>query len=304
MPTVTAPTRIKLQNILFATDFSPSAQTILSHAQDLSRHYGAVLYTVHVLPHMPFVEGPSPSPAEATASANQQLDTMMKSASWKDVAHKELIEQGEVPEVLSRLVRDYTIDLIVMGTGGRHGFGKLLLGSVAEQVFRTAECPVLTIGPHVTRWNIDGNLKHIVFATDFGPESVHALPYAISLAEENRARLTLLHVAPEPGVVLPEPEPGTMPVVDPAETEAVMAARLRALLPEGTDLWHKPEYVVHFGPAAETIVKIAAQTADMIVLGVKRPAALTKHLGEGVAYKVTCEAPCPVLSVGARYHAR
>jgi nucleotide-binding universal stress UspA family protein len=59
--------------------------------------------------------------------------------------------------------------------------------------------------------------------------------------------------------------------------------------------------VVQFGSPAETILKVAAETVDMIVLGVKRPAALTKHLGAGVAYKVACDAPCPVLSVGARY---
>ncbi len=63
-----------------------------------------------------------------------------------------------------------------------------------------------------------------------------------------------------------------------------------------------PTYMVQFGSPAEMIVRIAEQTVDMIVLGVKRPGLLTKHLGEGVAYKVACEAPCPVLSVGAGYH--
>jgi nucleotide-binding universal stress UspA family protein len=302
MPTVTAPTRIKLQNILFATDFSPSAQAVLSHALDLARRYGAVLYTVHVLPRTPFVESAQPDPEQIKLFANQQLPALMRSASLKDVEHKELIEQGEVPEVLSKLVRKHGIDLIVMGTGGRKGLGKLLLGSVAEEVFRSAECPVLTMGPHATRWRIDGNLQHILFATDFGPESLHGLPYALSLAEENRARLTLLHVAPEPSVALPEPEPGSMPVVDPSEVTASTENQLRALIPEGTQLWHEPEYMVQFGSPAEMIVKIAEQSVDMIVLGVKRPWALTKHLGEGVAYQVACEAPCPVLSVGARYH--
>ncbi|HYA63773.1 MAG TPA: universal stress protein, partial [Candidatus Sulfotelmatobacter sp.] len=122
-------------------------------------------------------------------------------------------------------------------------------------------------------------------------------------AEEHRARLTLLHVAPEPRAPLPEPEPGTMPVVEPGEVAVSTETQLRALIPEGTQLWHEPEYMVEFGIPAEMIVKMAAQTVDMIVLGVKRPAALTKHLGAGVAYRVACEAPCPVLSVGAPKHA-
>lgn len=302
MPTVIAPTRIKLHNILFATDFSPSAQTVLSHALDLARRYDAALYTVNVLPHMPFIDVEQPDPEQFKLRSNQQLAALVGSELFKGVQHRELIEQGEVPEALSKLVRKYAIDLIVIGTGGRAGLGKLLLGSVAEEVFRKAECPVLTIGPHATRWEIDGNLQHILFATDFGPESLHGLPYAISLAEENRARLTLLHVAREPGVALPEPEPGSLPVLDPIEVAAAAENQLRALIPEGTQLWHEPAYMVQFGPPAETILNIAAQTADMIVLGVKRPGALTKHLGEGVAYKVVCEAPCPVLSAGDWNH--
>jgi nucleotide-binding universal stress UspA family protein len=233
--------------------------------------------------------------------AEQQLAALVGSESFKGIRHKELIEQGEVAEVLSKLVRNYEIDLIVIGTSGRKGLQKLLLGSVAEEVFRNAECPVLTVGPHATRWPADGKVRYILYATDFGPESVHGLPYAISLAEENRARLTLLHVAPETGVALPEPEPGTLPLLDPGEVAASTDWQLRALVPYRTQLWHDPEYMVEFGAPAETIVKIAAGKADMIVLGVKRPAAFSKHLGAGVAYKVACEATCPVLSVGARF---
>lgn len=301
MPTVTAPTRIQLQNILFATDFTPSAQLALSYALNLAHNYDAGVYSVNVLPHLPFVEAAQPDPEQTRLFAEQEMAALVSSESFKRIRHEELIKQGEVVEVLSKLVRECAIDLIVIGTCGRKGLGKFLLGSVAEEVFRNAECPVLTVGPHATHWPADGYLRHILYATDFGPESVHGLPYALSLAEENRARLTLLHVAPEPGVALPEPEPGTQPLLDPAEVAASTEKQLRALVPDGTQLWHDPEYMVQFGPAAETIVKIAAGMADMIVLGVKRPAALTKHMGAGVAYKVACEATCPVLSVGARF---
>jgi len=301
MLTVTAPTRVQLQNILFATDFTPSAELALFYALNLAHNYDAGVYSVNVLPHLPFVEATQPDPEQTRWFAEQQLAAMVSSESFKGIRHRELIKQGEVAEVLSKLVRECAIDLIVIGTCGRKGLGKLLLGSVAEEVFRNAECPVLTVGPHATPWPADGYLRHILYATDFGPESVHGLPYALSLAEENRARLTLLHVAPEPGVALPEPEPGTLPVLDPAEVAASTEKQLRALVPDGTQLWHEPGYMVQFGPPAETIIRIAAGSADMIVLGVKRPAAVTKHLGAGIAYKVACEAACPVLSVGARF---
>ena len=300
MPSVIAPNRIQLQNILFATDFSPSTQQALSFAVNLAHHYDAGVYLVNVLPHTPFVEAVQPDPEQIRSSAKQRMTDLTDSESFRSLRHKEMIEEGEVPEVLSQLVRKYDIDLIVISTGGRKGLGKLLLGSVAEEVFRNAECPVLTVGPHATGWEIDGHLQHILYTTDFGPESVHGLPYAISLAEENRCRLTLLHVAPEPSVALPEPQPGTLPVLDRQEVAASTERQLRALIPETNQLWHEPEYKVQFGSPAETIVK-TAETSDMIVLGVKRPTALTKHLGAGVAYKVACEAPCPVLSVGARY---
>ena len=301
MPTISAPTRVKLQKILFATDFTPSAQLALSYTLNLAHRYDAEVYVVNVLPRVPFVETVPPDPEQIRFLAKQQLTALVGSQSFKGVRHKELIEEGEVEIVLHELVWKHEIDLIVIGTHGHKGLGKVLMGSVAEEVFRNAECPVLTVGPHATRWEIDGKLRHILYATDFGPESVHGLPYAISLAEENRARLTLLHVAPEPGVVLPEPEPGAMPVVDPSEVTASTEKQLRDLVPYGTELWHEPEYMVQFGSPAEMIVAIAAQSVDMIVLGVKRSAAFTKHLGAGIAYQVACEATCPVLSVGARF---
>lgn len=301
MPAVIAPSRIKLRNILFATDLTPAADAALPYALGLAHHYAATMVLLHVPAHQPFVETVQPDPQQLHSAAAQRMSALVVGDAFKHVDHRELIQDGEVAAVVAEVVHNNDIDLIVLGTGGRSGLGKLLLGSVAEEVFRNATCPVLTVGPHVTRGSMGGRLSHILFATDFGRESVHGVPYALSLAEENQARLTMLHVASEPGVVLPEPEPGAKPVEDPSEVVALKEQRLRALLPYTTRLTHEPEYLVQFGCAAETIVRISAQDVDMIVLGVKKPTPLTKHLGVGVAYRVICEALCPVLSVGARF---
>ncbi len=301
MPTVIAPARIKLRNILFATDLTPAADAALPYALGLAHHYAATMFLLHVPAHQPFVEATQPDPQQLRFLAEQKLSGLVRGSAFRDVEHKVLIQEGEVAAVVAKVVQTHDVDLIVIGTGGREGLGKLLLGSVAEEVFRNATCPVLTVGPHVTHGGSDGKLRHILFATDFGPGSIHAVPYALSLAEENQARLTLLHVSPEPGAVLPEPVPGALPVDDPNEVVAVNEQRLRALLPYTTELAHEPEYLVQFGPAAETIVRLSAQDVDMIVLGAKDPTPLTKHLGAGVAYRVVCEAFCPVLSVGSHF---
>jgi nucleotide-binding universal stress UspA family protein len=299
MATVTAPTRIALQNILVATDFSGCAESAVKYALGIAHRYGSTLHMVHVLPEMPFVESTDPDPGRIRRSAQQKLANVVASEAFRGIRHTETIEEGEVAQVLADLGIAESIDLIVLGTQGRSGIGKFLLGSVAEEAFRSALCPVLTVGPHVKRGASDAKLQHILYATDFGPESAHGVPYALSLAEENHARLTMLHVAHEPGVVMPEPVAGSLPVVATDIEVAEGERRLRDLVPQDIALWHEPKYLVAFGPPAETILAFAAEDVDMIVLGVKRPAALTKHLGSGVAYRVVCEAPCPVLTVGA-----
>jgi nucleotide-binding universal stress UspA family protein len=109
--------------------------------------------------------------------------------------------------VISEFVAKQHIDLLVLGTHGREGIGKLAMGSVAESLLRQSSCPVLTVGPKACgrikqEFDETGKdirpaeieLKHIIFAVDFSPESLAAAPFAVSLAEEFQARLALLHV--------------------------------------------------------------------------------------------------------------
>ncbi|MGZ4826475.1 MAG: universal stress protein [Terriglobales bacterium] len=300
MATVIAPPRVALQNILVATDFSPCAQSALQHALNLTLHYGGKLYTVNVLPHTPFVEPDQPDPEAVRRTTEKKMRDFAKDL--QKIQHTELIEEGEVASVLARLVQDHRIDLIVLGTQGRAGLEKFLLGSVAEEVFRTAPCPVLTVGPHVSGRASASRFQHVLYATDFGPESVHALPHALSLAEEHDSQLTLLHVVHEGGVALSEPVPGAMPVKTPYELVADSEKRLRELIPLHNSLRHQPEFMVQFGDAADTILRMAKDEVDLIVLGAKQSWTLAKHLGGSVAYRVVCEASCPVLSVGGKIH--
>ena len=104
-----------------------------------------------------------------------------------------LLGHGNVADVLEELVQTYSADLVVVGTSSRAGWGKVLLGSIAEEIIREATCPVLTVGPHVTTLASAG-IHSIVCATDFSPGSLRALEFAVSLAHEYKAHLTLVHV--------------------------------------------------------------------------------------------------------------
>ncbi len=132
-----------------------------------------------------------------------------------------------------------------------------------------------------------------LLATDLDAVSAEATRYAISLAQENQARLTILNVAPEPKAdELVEPQryaPSTM-------------RRLEALVPADAKLWCEPHFVVEAGDPAEKILDVAGNChADVIVLGIRpHSVALATHLSRPTAHRVVTEAACPVLTVRGR----
>jgi nucleotide-binding universal stress UspA family protein len=192
------------------------------------------------------------------------------------------------------VVEENKIDLIVLGTRGRSGLAKFLLGSTAEEIFRKAPCPVLTVGPFSPHEPArHGEISEIVYATDFSPESVAAASYAISLAQEFQAHLTLLHVI--------ENMHRETCCAHPEELVNSSARLLHNLVPPEAELWCEPRFAIEEGTAAEKILDVAAQRkADLIVLGVRPPGGFpgaATHLPIATAHKVVCHATCPVLTV-------
>ncbi len=295
MATPSAKTRVSLSNILYATDFSSIAGAAVPYAAEIARRYGGRVHAVHVRSIQAYGIAPPESwPAlkeAAEVQAKEEAERLDRL--FQGVEHDSTVTEGDVWEVLSRLIDEKHADLIVMGTHGREGLGKILLGSIAENVLRRAACPVLTVGPRVlVSPERAVEMKRILFPTDFSAASQAAAAYAISLAQENQAYLDLLHVIEKRKtgelVLAQELVPGTK-------------GRMRALLPPEADLWCEPTYLVEEGDPAESILKPAKEHgADMIVLGVKRlqggfsPAARAPC---ATAHKIIVGAPCPVLTV-------
>jgi nucleotide-binding universal stress UspA family protein len=294
MEVLATTTRISLKNVLCATDFSPTAQTALAFAQGIARRYGSKLFAVHVV---------SPAktqmlPPESWGPVQQSLDEAASremaqlDAQLQGLRHQVDVCSGSVWTVISKLIETNHIDLLVMGTHGRSGFERLLMGSVAEEIFRQAPCPVLTVGPLVPADTArETGFSQIVLAADFSSPSPAAAPYALALAQDYEARLTLVHVVPQ--------QVGSLALEDVDILDRTKA--LHNLISADTEESCRPECVVRLGDPASNILGVAKErNADLIVMGV-RPAkghlAAATHLGTGAAHTVVSFAPCPVLTI-------
>ncbi|MGD0956377.1 MAG: universal stress protein [Candidatus Acidiferrales bacterium] len=289
--------RVALNNILYLTDFSEPSEAALPFAAAVAREYGARVYAFHVLIPAAYLYA-TPETAVAGIEAQEeaaQEDMQRVEAQLVGVPHESVVERATgVWTSLERAIKDYAIDLIVLGTHGRTGAQKLLLGSVAEEVFRRAHVPVLTIGPWAHSGIHKGAKFHrVLYATDFSNESMAAAPYAVSMAQENQATLILLHVMREPEA----------PPTERAAQDAISNAmyQLHEIVPASAELWCRPEAVVQYGNAADKIIETAKERgADLIVLGVRDAAGhigAATHLERTTAHKVVAHAVCPVLTV-------
>jgi nucleotide-binding universal stress UspA family protein len=295
MKTATARTAVRFRNILFATDFSAAAAQAIPYVKKIAKNYDADLVALHVRPPVvnPMTEpGTWPIDVEAAKAQDDQHREEVLDA-FAGIRTKVLIEEGGIQPCLNAAIAENNSDLVVIGTRGRTGLGKLIMGSVAEGIFRTVTCPVLTVGPHSDpSHGAGGTFREILYATDFSPESKGAAAYAVSLAQEFQSRLILLHV-------IPERKAGDL--VCAADVMTSSKELLRKLLPPEADAWCQPEYFVELGDPVEKILEFAnGRETDLIVLGVRPekgvPGAAT-HLPIAIAHKIVSRATCPVLTV-------
>lgn len=285
------PSRPRVRNILLATDFSAFSETALYYAAAMARRTGATVHIGHVIvpeawQYMCVETMPVPFDY-LREGAERQMALFLQSEALKDVPHRAWIEEGPVWDALEGLIQQQHVDLVVVGTHGRTGLKKLLLGSVAEEIIRISPCPVLAVGPQAERHRA-ADVREILFATDFTPESLAALPFALDQAHNYGARLTLLHVVPEPG---------RKPLPDRARVMTCLQEKLKALIPAEASNRYNPDCLVKIGNPAEVILQTAEEIpADIIVLGVHLSGALPGHSLGSTVYKVVCEAACPVLT--------
>jgi len=284
---------IKLDNILYLTDFSEPADAALPFAAAFAREYGSSVYAVHVLrPDVYTYLAPEFSNV-VTAGLEQAAKTKMQQieSRLKGLPHHSIIEWGaNVWPIVQQVVQKNDIDLVVVGTHGRRGLQKFLLGSVTEEIWRRASVPVLTIGPGVSRTRSSERLHCVLFVTDFTSHSLAGLPYAVAMAREYRSHLVLLHVVHQP----------QRDEIREELTAPDAIYHLSQMLPRDAKLWNRPELVIKHGEPAKDIIDTArCCDADLIVFGVHGcdHTGITTHDDWTIAHEVLLNATCPILTV-------
>src|SRR5579862_166814 len=205
MPTIESGAPAKVKNILYLTDFSKPSEAALQYAITCGRGFGAKVHALHILVPEPLIYTTPGLTALAIQAEDEKAHAEMQriDSELSGLQHVTSVQRGiEVWPAVQEAIQEEDIDLIILGTHGRTGAEKLLLGSVAEEIFRRSPVPVLTIGPGVAARVHNGARFHrVLFATDFSPESLAAASHAVSLAQQNQSHLVLITVMHKPGVL-------------------------------------------------------------------------------------------------------
>lgn len=287
------PVGVGIHDVLIATDFSTYSDTALNYGIQLARSYKATAYVVFVVPADEFLIAGPEAYVAAKDAAGRDLEELKAELHRKHAYvegrdyHLSLLE-GDVAQTILDFAHRKHIDLIVLGTHGRGGLGKALIGSVAERVFRQSPVPVLTLGPRLRRSVRDHAPRNILVAADLTPASARAARFAASVAAESRAKLTLLHVVEEKKFEhLP----------DKAAAKRALELRLKELpgpIPEGCEYSIR----VELGRVVPTILQAVEQAAaDLLVIGVHPSRGVLDRLMFPHAYELVCESSCPVLTL-------
>jgi len=307
---------IEIRRILCPTDFSDFSRRALEHAVAIARWYESTITVLHVFSTAPVAAdapgAPSHEPIVLTrADRDQMLAEMQRFIEAEPapgIPVEAMMREGNAAsEILNQAIA-LNVDLLVIGTHGRSGFERLLLGSVTEKVLRKAACPVLSVPPRLPDALPETPvvLKGILCPVDFSVCSTHALTYAMSLAQEADAHLTVLHVMTSE---LEDDTPGMSdPLISderlsPADSrgrrEESIRQRLKEVVPDTVPTYGCVETMVSHGKPGREVLRIAAaQQSDLIVMGVSGHSAVDLMFLGSTTQSVIRQATCPVLTLG------
>ena len=287
------PVGVGIHNVLIATDFSRYSTVAMNFGLALAQEYHAKADIVFVLPSNDFLIAGPDAYVAAKDAAERDLEELKSELQQTQPCNESrdyhlLFMEGDPAESILDCAREKNVDMVVVGTHGRGGLGKMLMGSVAERVFRQSPVPVMTVGPHLHRAARGFAPRNILLPANFTPASERAAHYAAALAREHDAKLTMLHVREKT-----EADVHTNPSQVLRETEK----NLTALIGEDT-AGLRLCCRIEVGKLVPTLLRVETEIdADLLVMGVRPSSGFLDRLMWPNAYEIVREAACPVLTV-------
>ena len=297
---------IRIKKILYTTDFSDSSLCVFPQAVYLANKYNAELHMLHaIVLHALDPLNPEDKFPEFDnlvrlfkKNAKKRMDYEILNADLKNLNVVKAQERGfSAAPVILDYCKKNKIDLIVMGTHGRRGIEHLFMGSVAEEVVRLAENPVLTVRKSDDLMPI-ASKKKILVPIDFSIHSKTALKYALKIAPTYNAKLQLLHVVEESI----HPAFYASGINSIFEINSQLKSRSKEVIREMLDSVGGKEvetdiFVVE-GRASSEIIKFAEEkSSDLIIISTHGLTGIEHLLLGSVTEKVVRMAKCPVLTV-------
>jgi nucleotide-binding universal stress UspA family protein len=305
-------TTTTVRQILCATDLSPASEPAWLMAQRIARAADAELLLLHVIPPVPIpMEGYLP-PAMyrelmtgARREAEASLAAVAAGVAGPPLKLRTLVAEGSPATRIVDVAAEEAVDLVVVGTHGRTGLGRLLIGSVADRLLRTAKCPVLTVRAQPDGATPVQGLRRILYVTDFSPASRAAWPWVLAFANATGAAVDLMHVAaqPVPDRHLSPETLGQMATLlrEQAETEAERFLQDAARTWPGRLPRERVTVLIAQGVTGEQVSRRAKERgADLIVMGTHGWSGLARWMLGSVAQDLIQTAPCPVLTVAPK----
>ena len=282
--------------ILVATDLS-DLDRLMPHAIEQAQGSRARLILLHVLPALAAVSAdaagaPYYDTEGALETADRILQSSCETARRRGLRCDSLVREGNPFQQIVVAIRQFRADRVLLGTHSRSRLGKLFLGSVAEQVLRSVNLPVFTVGPEAHLQEATGNAaRAVLLATTLRETSRPSAVLACQIASGLNAPLILLHVLPP----IDEMKRKNLPT----GLDSVAMRELRLLAAEtGAGCCSVIEpVVVHGNPSIEILATAAERHARLIVLGATQRSALENLTRDRTVYRVLAHARCPVLTL-------
>ena len=295
---------IEIRRILCPVDFSDHSRRALDQAIAIARWYESTVTVLHVFSPAPVVEF---DPGPVVYDRDQLL------ADTKAFAEKEgapgitieaLVREGNTPTEILEQATGMQADLLVIGTHGRSGFERLLLGSIAEKVLRKVSCPVMTVPRRLPDAAPAGPVlyKRILCPVDFSESSLRALKYATSMAQEADGQLTLLHVVAHEfenaaDMASMVSDAGITVGSFVKQREEALRQRLQEAVATAPEFCSVESLITHGKPWREVLRIAAERQSDLIVMGVQGRGAADLLFFGSTTQHVVREASCPVLTL-------